>query len=357
MQRPTYVDGYATDTSVVRTSVGQRLYARRRLILALSVVLVLVGCVASIVFGSSDISLGTIFNALFGYDGSPQEAVVRTTRLPRVLIAASVGASLAVAGCIMQVLTRNPLASPSILGVNAGASLLVVLAIFIFKAASVGEFIWFAFAGAALTAVAVYLVASLGNGGMTAIKVTIVGAALGLFCTSMTQGLLVINQRAYQEVLFWLAGSVQGRGFDVFTAVVPFVIVGLLVSFAIARQLTIMSLGDDVARGLGQKTGHFKIIAAVGVVLLAGGSVAMAGPIGFVGLAVPHVTRKLVGTDYRWIIPEAALLGAALLLLADTAARFVIWPQELPVGVMTAVIGAPFLIYLARRMAAAGRAA
>jgi len=303
---------------------------------------------ASLAVGAADISLGSIYTAFTAFDGSTEHLIIRTVRLPRSLIATFVGAALAVAGAIMQGITHNPLASPSILGVNAGAAFAVVVATFIFGSSSLSVYAWFAFLGAGITAVMVYLLGSLGRGGLTSLNLTIAGAALTAFISSITRGILIISQRTLEEIRFWIAGSIAGRELDLFMQVLPYLGVGLLLAFALGRQITTLSLGEDVAKGLGQQTAWVKIAAAVSVVLLAGGSVAIAGPIGFIGLIIPHMSRFLVGVDYRWILPYAPMLGAILLLVADTCARIVIQPQELPVGLVMPLIGAPFFIYLIR---------
>ena len=303
---------------------------------------------ASLAVGAADISLGSIYTAFTAFDGSTEHLIIRTVRLPRSLIATFVGAALAVAGAIMQGITHNPLASPSILGVNAGAAFAVVVATLIFGSSSLSVYAWFAFLGAGITAVMVYLLGSLGRGGLTSLNLTIAGAALTAFISSITRGILIISQRTFEEIRFWIAGSIAGRELDLFMQVLPYLGVGLLLAFALGRQITTLSLGEDVAKGLGQQTAWVKIAAAVSVVLLAGGSVAIAGPIGFIGLIIPHMSRFLVGVDYRWILPYAPMLGAILLLVADTCARIVIQPQELPVGLVMPLIGAPFFIYLIR---------
>ncbi|PSP14638.1 MAG: iron ABC transporter permease [Cyanobacteria bacterium SW_11_48_12] len=302
---------------------------------------------ASLAVGAADISLGSIYTAFTAFDGSTEHLIIRTVRLPRSLIATFVGAALAVAGAIMQGITHT-LASPSILGVNAGAAFAVVVATFIFGSSSLSVYAWFAFLGAGITAVMVYFLGSLGRGGLTSLNLTIAGAALTAFISSITRGILIISQRTFEEIRFWIAGSIAGRELDLFMQVLPYLGVGLLLAFALGRQITTLSLGEDVAKGLGQQTAWVKIAAAVSVVLLAGGSVAIAGPIGFIGLIIPHMSRFLVGVDYRWILPYAPMLGAILLLVADICARIVIQPQELPVGLVMPLIGAPFFIYLIR---------
>jgi len=310
--------------------------------------LLLLTMLASILFGAADINPATVWGALVADDGSTDHLIIRTLRVPRALIAALVGAALAVAGAIMQGITGNPMASPGILGVNAGAALAVVAAVFLLGASSLAVYAWFAFLGAGLAAVTVYLLGSVGRGGATPLKLTVAGAALAALLSSLTTGILILNQRTLDQIRFWLAGSVAGRDLDLFLQALPFMAVGLLIAFGLGRQLTTFTLGEDVATGLGQRTVRLKVTAALAVVLLAGGAVAVAGPIGFVGLVIPHVARFFVGVDYRWILPYAAVLGAIFLVLADVAARLVLQPQEVPVGAMTALIGGPVFIWLVR---------
>ena len=302
----------------------------------------------SVTYGTADISLDKVFLALIAFDGSIEHLIIRTVRLPRSLIAILVGAAIAVAGTLMQGLTRNPLADPGILGINAGAAMAVVMTSFIFGTSSPIVYAWSAFMGAGVAAVTVYSLGSLGRGGLTPLNITIAGAALSAFLSSLTTGILILSQKTLDEIRFWLAGSVAGSDFTLFLQVLPYIAIGLVVAFAIGKPITTLSLGEDVARGLGQRTAWVKVAAAVSVVLLAGSSVAVAGPIGFIGLVVPHIVRFIVGFDYRWILPYSAVFGAILLLVADIGARLLIKPQEVPVGVMTALVGTPFFIYLAR---------
>ncbi len=314
----------------------------------ISFALLLVSFLASLNFGAADISAAEIYGSIFQFDGSTEQLVIRTVRLPRSLIALVVGSALAVAGSLMQGITGNPLASPAILGVNAGAAFAVVLATLIGGGASLNLYAGFALLGAGLTAVLVYGFASLGRGGASPLNLTLVGASFTAFLASMTSGILIVSQQTLDQIRFWLAGSVAGRDLDLLLQVLPYLVVGLLLSLSLGKQITLLSLGQDMAQGLGQNTLVIKILAAVCVLLLAGGSVAIAGPIGFVGLIVPHMTRFLVGTEYRWILPYAAAMGGILLLWADILARLLIQPQELPVGLVMPLIGAPFFIYLIR---------
>jgi iron complex transport system permease protein len=290
-----------------------------------------------------------VWAAIVRFDpNSTEHLIIRTLRVPRAAVAALVGAALAVAGALMQGLTRNPLADPGILGIETGAALGVVGAVFFLQISSLTVYALFAFAGAALTAAAVYGLGSLGRGGPTPLKITIAGAAFTALLSSLTTAMLILNQRTMEEVRFWLAGSLAGRDLTLLAQAAPYLLLGMALALALGRQITTIALGDDVARGLGQRTGWVKALAAVATVLLAGGAVAVAGPIGFVGLVIPHVVRFLVGMDYRWILPYAALVGAIFLVASDLAARLVLRPLELPVGVMTALIGGPFFIYLVR---------
>lgn len=304
----------------------------------------------SIALGQTSISAGTVIEAFLDYDQTiTDHIIIRTTRLSRAVIAAVVGAGLAVAGALMQALTRNPLASPSIFGINAGALFFIVFAATFFSVSSMVSYMWIAFLGAALAAVLVYFLGSLGRDGLTPLKIVLAGAAITALFVSFTQGLLVLNQQSLEGILFWLAGSVAGRTIDMLLPILPFMIGAVSLAFLLGNHINILLAGEDIARGLGQRTILIKLLLGIVIVILAGGSVAVAGSIGFIGLIIPHIVRAFVGNDYRWIIPYSALFGASLLLISDIAARFVIMPQEMPIGVMTALLGTPFFIYLARR--------
>lgn len=318
--------------------------------LALCLLILLICLITSITFGAAAIQPSTVFAALTAFDGSADHWIIRSVRVPRSLIALMVGAALAVAGTITQGVTRNPLAAPDILGINSGAALAMVAILSLWGSATAAVYAGGAFLGAGVTAVVVYLLGSLGRSGMTPLKLVVAGAALTYLLSSLTTGILILNQETLDEIRFWLAGSVAGRDIDLFLQMLPYLTIGLLMAFALGKPLTTLALGEEVAKGLGLNTGWIKAIAIVIVVLLAGSAVAIAGPIGFIGLIVPHLARFLVGIDYRWLLPYAACLGAILLLLADLGARMIIRPQELPVGIMTSLLGAPFFIYLARRV-------
>ncbi|MBK5485349.1 iron ABC transporter permease [Peribacillus sp. TH16] len=314
-----------------------------------TIVLLLFLLCSSIVYGYTNTTWQMAIDAFTHFNGSNEHIVIQSVRLPRALIASAVGASLAISGVLMQTLTKNPLASPDIFGVNAGAGLAVVTGVTIFGISNLQVFTWLSFIGAAIAAVSIYMIGSMGRGGLTPMKLTLAGAAMTAMVSSLTQGLLVSNEALLEQVLFWLAGSVSGRSLDNLTAVFPYLAVGWVLALFTSGKMNVLSMGEDVAKGLGLNIVFLKIVLGLVVILLAGGSVAVAGPIGFIGIVVPHLTRFIVGIDHRWLIPFAGLLGAALLLAADIISRYILMPQEVPVGVMTAIIGTPFFIYIARK--------
>lgn len=305
---------------------------------------------SSIRFGVTDMSLQTVIEAFRNYDETDSNhVIIKTTRLSRAVIALVIGASLAIAGALMQALTRNPLASPTIFGINSGAIFFVVLATIWFSGTSLVTYMWFAFLGAAFSTCIVYFLGSLGRDGIGPIKLVLAGAAISALFNSMTQALLVMNEKGLQEVLFWLTGSVAGRSLDMLYPLLPFIVGAIILAFLITPAVNVMMSGEDVAKGLGVRTNNIKIAVGLVVICLAGASVAIAGAIGFVGLIIPHIARYLVGLDQRWVIAYSSCLGAILLLIADIGARFFVYPAEIPIGVMTAIIGIPFFIYIVRK--------
>lgn len=309
-----------------------------------------VACFASIAYGAKPIPLPTVLDALLHYDaGREDHLIVHSLRLPRTALGLLVGAALGLAGAVMQGVTRNPLADPGILGVTAGASLAVVLAIYLAGVTTLTGYVWWAFAGAAVVSVAVYALGSLGRDGATPVKLALAGAALTAFVGSLTSAILLIDVATLDQYRFWAVGSLAGRDGATALQVLPFLAVGTILALGTARTLNVLALGDDVARALGQRVAGGRLIGALAVVLLVGGATAAAGPIGFVGLTVPHVARALVGPDYRWVLPYSAVLAPTLLLGADVVGRLIARPGEIQVGIMTAVIGAPFFIALVRR--------
>jgi iron complex transport system permease protein len=317
--------------------------------LILSTIAVIVTVTASIAFGVTDIPLSSVWEAFTGFNGSNEHLVIRTTRVPRAFIAASAGASLAVAGALMQVITRNPIASPSTLGVNAGAVFFIILAAGWLDISGLQALTWVALIGAVTSGSIVFLLGSIGRDGMTPIKITLAGASMAAFFYSLTQGMMLADGKMFDQVLVWLVGSVAGRDMNQLIAAWPYMGAGMLIALFISRHLNILSMGDDIARGLGQSTAMIKILAAAAVILLAGGSVAVAGPVAFIGIIIPHIVRYLVGADHRWLLPYCAVFGAFLLVSADLGSRYIAMPMEVPVGVMTALLGVPFFVYIARK--------
>lgn len=326
------------------------IHFKSRLIVFIACILLLVVCFfSSILLGYTDTSFTNLIHTFTNFNGSNEQLIIQNVRIPRAIIASVVGASLAIAGLFMQVLTKNPLASPSVLGINAGASMLIVLSITFFNLQSMTATIWLSFIGAALSSLFVFGLSSLGKDGATPLKITLAGVSIAAMFSSITQGLLVTNEVALDQVLFWLAGSVQGRSLDSLVMVLPYIIVAWVISLSLGSKINTFMLGEDLSKALGQNTALLKITLVVLVILLAGGAVSVAGPIGLVGIIVPQIVRMFVKNDYRWMIPFTGVVGAILLLLADIASRYVLMPEETPVGITTAVIGAPFFIYLARK--------
>ncbi|MHA7966926.1 FecCD family ABC transporter permease [Paenibacillus sp. CAU 1782] len=317
--------------------------------LAVLAVLAIAAVMASMALGIVRIPLRSVAEGLFFFNGSQEHLIVRGVRLPRAVIAAAVGACLAVAGCLMQGLTRNGLAGPELFGVNYGAALAAVISSFIFQTSSLEVFAASALVGAGAAGAGLLLLGSVGSGRWTPIRLVLAGATLNLLLASLMQGILILNNQSLDTMRYWLAGALTGRDMELFKIALPFMAAGLVGAFALGGHMNVLRLGDEAAQGLGQRVKGIKALCIIAIVLLAGGAVAIAGPIGFVGLAVPHLARALAGSDYRWALPYSALLGALLLLAADIGARFVLPGQEIPVGVVTAFVGAPFLLYLVRQ--------
>lgn len=305
--------------------------------------------IASLGIGSLDIAPGVVIDSFLATPVTREEIIVQQLRVPRMVIGLAAGAAFALAGAVMQALTRNPLADPSLLGVTAGASLAVLAGLELFGIRDPGQNLWFAFGGAGVAGVVVYTLGSAGRGGASPIKLAIAGAALASVLGAVITILLSLSARSLDEMRFWLVGSIAGRPLEVFWAVAPFVAVGSVLALVLGRPLNSLALGEEVAVSLGMRVGLIRAAAGAAVILLAGAGVAMAGPIAFVGLAVPHVARVLVGPDWRWILPYSLVIGAILLVIADTIGRVVVKPAELQVGVVVALVGAPFFVALIRR--------
>ncbi|UGB36339.1 iron chelate uptake ABC transporter family permease subunit [Microbacterium sp. cx-55] len=303
----------------------------------------------SLAVGANPLSLDAVWRTLRG-EGSPEtDYVVFDLRVPRTLAGLVAGSALGVAGALIQAFTRNPLADPGILGVNAGAALAVALGVSFLGLRDVSQFVWLAFLGALIVTVAVYLIGSSGRGSADPLRLTLAGVALGAVLSGITTGLALSDPDAFDSMRSWNAGSLLGRGFDVIVPVVPFVVAGLVLAMVLAPGLNAVGLGEDVARAQGANIVGIRIGVIVAVTLLAGAATALAGPISFLGLMVPHVIRWTFGVDQRLILPLSAVLAPVVLLLADVLGRIIIAPAEVPVGIVAAFVGAPVLILLARR--------
>jgi iron complex transport system permease protein len=322
--------------------------------LTLGLLLLTVAVVAvtflSMTVGARAIPLDAVWSALTAFDPqSTEHRIIWDLRLPRTAIGLVVGAALGLSGALLQGATRNPLADPSILGINAGAALFVVVGVFAFGFTQLSAYVWMAFLGAGAAMLIVYAVASLGREGATPIKLALAGAAMTAAMNSVITAILMTSPRTLDEIRFWQVGSLAGRGMDVLVQVAPFMAAGILLALLCGRLLDGLSMGEDVARALGQNVGRSRAITGLAAVILAGGATAAAGPIAFVGLTVPHMARAITGPNYRWILPYSMLMAPILLLGADIIGRVVTPPGELQVGIVTAFLGAPFFIALVRR--------
>ena len=337
-----------------RRAPATQVSARRRVVtIAGLIVGVGIAILLSLAFGSRAVSAGEIFEGLTSWaqGRTPADigAIAVQERIPRTVLAIIAGASLALSGALMQAITRNPIADPGILGVNTGAALAVVCGIAFFGISSPYQYLWLALGGAILTAVFVYNVGSVGPGGSTPIKLALAGAATTAALSSLVTAVLLPRTAAMDTFRFWQVGGVGGADWGTMAVISPLLVAGALVALFSASALNALALGDDVAVGLGVHIGRTRLLAAVAGVVLCAAVTAVAGPIAFVGLMVPHVMRMLVGPDQRWILPLSALGGAILLTLADTIGRLIGYPGETEAGIVTAFVGAPVLVIIARR--------
>ncbi len=321
----------------------------RTIWLLVGLVVLVVLSVLSISFGVRAVSFDDIVAALTGHTDTIAEAAI-VKRIPRTVLALLVGAALALSGATMQAVTRNPIADPGILGVSNGASLAVVCGIAFFGLADPYGQMAFAILGAGVAAVFVYTVGSLGRGGATPLKLALAGAATSAAFASLISAVMLPRVDLLQTFQSWQIGGVGGAEWPRIALTAPVLAVGALICFLCSRGMNSLALGDEMAKGLGENVFRTRMISALGAVILAGAATAIAGPIGFVGLIIPHVCRMLVGTDHRWLLPFSAIAGAALLTASDIVGR-VIAPssEEIQVGIITAIIGAPFFIWIVRR--------
>ena len=304
----------------------------------------------SLRFGSIDVTTSEVWSAVFSYNpGSYEETVVRYLRGPRTVFAIIVGCGLAISGAVMQGVTRNPMADPFILGVSGGASLGITTAVYFGKLQGPTQFIWFAFAGAVIASALVYIIGSGGKGGGSPVRLVLAGVITGTLMSTWTAVLVYTDMDTREAMRYLLIGNVAGRSLSDYWITIPFIVGGSVACLLMGHQLNVMNLGEDAARAVGMNTTRMRLIFSGLVVVVAGGCVAAAGPIGFVGLAVPHMVRAFTGPDYRWILILSTIYGAILLLSADIVGRILLRPEELEASIVMGAIGAPFFIYLARR--------
>lgn len=319
------------------------------LILVIAIILLIVSIVSSLMLGARVVSYQELMDGLFYTNQDSYGANVVRKRISRTVFSLCCGVALGIAGVLMQAVTRNPLADPSILGVNTGATLFVVIGITLFNITTAGEYIWLALIGASITAVFVFGIGSMGRGGATPIKLLLAGAATSAALSSLVTAIIIPSAYAQDQFRFWQVGSVGSGNWDSIKIFLPFLMVGLLIAFISAPALNALALGDDVATSLGVRPGILRAFAIIAGVILCGAATALAGPIGFIGLLATHAMRFVIGPDLRFLIPMSALAGAIILTFSDVVGRLIASPGELEVGILTAFIGAPILIILAKK--------
>ena len=318
----------------------------RMLMLVLFVILAAIGCFLSVAKGAADISLSQIFTILLHPQAAPQDQIIWNIRLPRMIVGALVGMNLAVSGCILQAVMRNPLADPHIIGISSGAGISGITVMILFPAL---EYLItpVAFVGAMAAAVAIYILAW--KNGIKPVRIILAGVAVSAFLGAGISGLLIFYSDRVNGALMWMVGGLAARSWPHVSIIVPYAVVGLILAVLSSHYLNILQLGDDMAKGLGVHVEITRIVLTAIAALLAASAVSVVGLLGFVGLVIPHISRLILGSDYRYLVPGAAILGVAIVTLSDTFARIVFAPVELPVGIIMAFIGAPFFLFLLRR--------
>lgn len=328
----------------------------KKWIIPTSILIIVLLALETLCIGTKDIPLSTVYDAFFNFDENNKDhQIVITGRLPRALATIFVGAFLAVAGSLMQGITRNYLASPSLMGVNDGSAFVITLLLVFIPGVSNGTLVAFSLVGSALGAGAVYGMALLIRNGLSPVRLAIIGTIVGTFLSSVATAIAMYNQIS-QTISSWYNSKIPMVALDMVWLTVPLGCVGIIIAICISRHVTLISLGDEVAEGLGSNKAMIKVLAMLAVVLLTGPAVALVGKVAFVGLIIPHIVRMLIGGDYEKIIPYSALIGAAFLLACDVISRFINAPFETPIGVVTALIGVPFFFYLIRKKGGAANA-
>ncbi|MGN7892178.1 FecCD family ABC transporter permease [Bacillus sp. 22475] len=317
-------------------------------ILCIAPILILFTVILSILYGAKSIDAETVWNALFHFDSSDvNHNIIITSRLPRVVAALLVGAFLAISGALMQGMTRNYLASPSIMGVTDGAAFVITLSMIFLPGMSSIGMVLCSMIGSALGAGIVFGFGSLLQNGLSPVRLAIIGTVIGTFLSSVSAAMASYFQIS-QNVSFWFNAKLDQVDPNIIKITIPFAIIGIILALLISKSITILSLGEEVSINLGQRTKLVKAMAILSVIFLTGTAVALVGKVGFVGLIIPHITRFIIGVDYKWILPCAGVIGGVFLALCDVLSRFVNYPFETPIGVVTSLIGIPFFLYLIR---------
>ncbi|GAB3480654.1 FecCD family ABC transporter permease [Amycolatopsis cihanbeyliensis] len=340
---------------VTITSPPERdLRTLRPLVLLGALVALLVVALLSVAFGSNQLSLGAVLHALFAYEGTFEDVVVRDTRVPRTLLGIAVGMALGLAGALMQSITRNPIADPGFLGINHGAAVAIVFALAAFGVTEPAGLIWFAFAGALVATALVYAIGG-GRGASSPMRLALAGVAVQASFVGINQAMQLINTHSLDKMRFWLVGSLANRDVDALTVLLPFFVAGVVLALLLGRSLNALALGEDTAHGLGTNPLLVRSVGLLAVGLLCGAATAACGPIAFVGLMVPQLVRGLVGQDERWVLGLSVLVAPVLLLGCDVLGRVLGSPGELQVGIVTDVLGGIVLVWLVRRLRVVGR--
>jgi iron complex transport system permease protein len=346
------VTAYAPSTTAPPSAPRHPTRRRRATGLLLATGVLAATCIASLAIGTENVSLPTVWSAVTDYRDMGDQWIVHDLRIPRTVLALLVGLALGLSGTLIQAVGRNPLADSEVLGINSGAALFVVSAIAFLGTAGIWTYIWFAFAGALFAMLLVYLVGMTGRATVTPVRVLLAGVAVGAVMDGIGYAVRLRNPRAFDNMRFWDAGALDGRSLEVACAIAPFIAVGAVLCLVVGRSLNVTALGDDLTKSMGGNVARTQALSLVAVTLLAGAATAGAGPIGFVGLMVPHAVRRLTGPDWRWVLGYATVVAPALLLAADIVGRIIIPPAELPAGIVTAFLGAPVLIWLIRKRGA-----
>ncbi|MFJ4223423.1 FecCD family ABC transporter permease [Microbacterium sp. NPDC089695] len=320
---------------------------RIALVVVLTTLALAVTVVIGLTVGTKMIGVGTVIDAIARFDGSDLQLVVRESRIPRTALGLVVGLALGAAGAVMQALTRNALADPGILGVNAGASVAVAIAVAAFGVADFPQLMLFALIGALVATIGVVLLGAAGGG--SPVTLVLSGVALAAVLGGLTTALVLLNPTAFLQMRSWESGALAGRDLELLAVAGPAIAVGLVIALLMTRSLDVLALGDDTAAALGVKIGPLRTAAVAAVTLLAGTATALAGPVAFLGLAAPHIARGFVGGSQKAVVPLAAVIGAIVVVLGDVVGRVIIAPQEVPVGIVMAFVAAPFLIVIGRR--------